>query len=231
MNLWEKFLALFKTKKTELPAPVKKPEVEKDPRELPDIQDKGSVVLAVIVGHEAKSQGAVLCTNGESEYKWNTKIANLMKGIASEQYPQIDVRIVFRDNVGIAGAYKMANEVHQADLAIELHFNGFNGQVRGTSTLCTTSPNDMEFAHIVQREMCRVFKRDGKGDRGVKAIARNARGGGNVHSFPGGANCLVEPFFGDNLDEVNMAQNSKAAYAECLLQATQLYAKKIDLIR
>lgn len=219
------------------PAKIEPPKQEvpsDDGRELPAHDESQRVKLAIIVGHTRNASGAQMGKSLESEYVFNTRIANFMADLCKVKFPQIVPKIIYRDGIGIEGAYRVADQVEKCDLAIELHFNAANGRATGTETLCTSAPNDVEFAHMIQKQMCRVFGRSddkAKGDRGVKAIARTARGGGNVHSFPGGANCLVEPFFGDNAEEEKMAYEKQREYAECLLDGVLLYAKKRDLLK
>lgn len=200
-----------------------------DGRELPGPDETQQVVLAVIVGHTKADGGAVMFGTKEQEYSYNTRTAKMMTDLAKEHYPFIKVHTIFRDGVGIAGAYAKADKL-KADLAIELHFNAANKTAVGTETLCTSAPNDVEFAHIVQKQMCGVFGRTGN-SRGVKVIARSARGGSNVHSFPNGANCLVEPFFGDTASEAALANSKQRQYADSLLKAVELYARKADMIK
>lgn len=202
-----------------------------DGRELPRVDESRRIRLAVIVGHEQSNQGAKLEVNGDSEYTYNSRIAKLMQKIAKERYPQIEVDVVFRDGVGVAGAYQIADEKLHADLVLELHFNAANGRARGSETLCSSAPNDIEFAHIIHRQVARIFGRIGTThDRGVKVLSRTSRGGQNVHSFPGGANCLVEPFFGDNRDDGLLGIAKMDLYAEALVAGAQLYAEKKDMV-
>lgn len=211
--------SLFAPKPKQLPSP--------DGRELPAVGEHRKIRLAIIVGHTKASPGASLAGTKQCEYQYNTEVAEIMADEA-RRIGSIDPVIIFRDGVGIEGAYKKAI-AEKCDAAIELHFNAFNGRADGTEALCTSDLNDVEFAHIIQNAMCRVFARAGQ-SRGVKAIAKSARGGGNVHSFPGGVNCLVEPAFGDNPREARMLIDYKVAYASALVQAVNLWATKKDLV-
>jgi N-acetylmuramoyl-L-alanine amidase len=224
LKKWFKGLLNKEPRTVVLPAP---PLVSIPDERLPSAHDNRQFHLGVIVGHTKDSPGAALVGQGIFEYQFNTEIANMMKRLAPRE---LKVDVIFRDGVGIAGAYAKAEQLG-CDGVIELHFNAFNGQAFGTETLCTQDANDVEFAHIVQKAMCDVYGRTGKGNRGVLVISRSARGGGNVHAFRTGANCLTEPFFGDNPSEVRMALAKKTEYAQCLLQATLLYARKKDFIK
>lgn len=184
------------------------------------------VKLAIIVGHEKSAQGAKMAPPyGLTEYAYNTTIANKMKDLAPAHIKPV---IIFRDNIGISGTYRKAAELG-CDCAIELHFNAFNKKASGSETLCTQNINDSDFAHIVHKKMCEAFGRAGS-SRGVKTIARSARAGGNVHGFPEGANCLVEPAFGDNPEEAKLLIEKQDAYAAALIQAVDIWARNIDLV-
>jgi N-acetylmuramoyl-L-alanine amidase len=212
-----------------LPNPVA---VESSGRELPSVHETRQLVLGVIVGHTALAQGAKMAS-GESEYKYNSKVAAIMESVARVAYPDIlKVITIFRDGIGIEGAYKLANETYKCDFVIELHFNAANGNARGSETLCTMDSDDIEFANAIHKQIINVFKRDDSHkDRGVRPLPRTARGGLNMYSFPGGANCLVEPFFGDNSQDAALGVDNIRSYAQGLIIGTILFARKRNMIR
>jgi len=181
-------------------------------------------VLAVIVGHEKKAPGAVMHRSQGfmTEYNYNTSVALAMAAYAKTK--NVDVKVIFRDGIGISGANKKAASF-KPDACIELHFNSFNAQAHGTETLCSADSRDVSFARIVQAKMCEAFERVGS-SRGVKVIPRSARGGGNVHGLPAIANCLVEPFFGDNQSEAALAIAKRDTYARALVDAFLSWVSK-----
>lgn len=199
-------------------------EDEGDPKDTgtPRPSDPLSATLVLIVGHEKKAPGADFALGG-SEYQYNSDIAKRAKEYAARKYPNLKVEIVFRDGVGISGAYRKAKAL-KADACIELHFNAFNGQAQGTETLCSVEHEDRKFAEYVHNKICEVFERAGK-SRGVKALSRSARGGQSIYSMPGSANCLVEPFFGDNKAEAKMADERRIPYAVALLEGAVEWLK------
>lgn len=205
-----------------VPPPVLDP-VGPDGRELPTHEEKPALHLALIVGHTKESSGAEMHGTRESEYEFNSRIAGIITGMADG----LKVSTIFRDNIGIKGAYEKANEI-AADVCIELHFNAFNKQAFGTSTLCSTFNDDIEFAKIVHMFMCRAFERK-DASRGVKVIPFSARGGKSVYSFENGPNCLVEPFFGDNEQEAKLAYLKEEAYATALIHAIKYWSEKKGL--
>ena len=175
--------------------------------------------LGLVIGHERRAPGATMAQPyGISEYKYNTGIARLAVDHAERYHPDVDVHVITRDQIGVAGAYAQALAKH-CDCVIELHFNAANGKAAGTETLCSGEPIDMAFAQVVQDKVEAVFGRidGGRGDRGLKK--NPPRGGASVNGFKGKANCLVEPFFGDNPAEAELAMNRQAQYAASLIEA------------
>lgn len=216
---------LFKKKVLEVQAP--KEVKHADGRELASPAEQKSIRIGLIVGHTKKDPGARLLGKPEHEYDYNSDVADLAK-VYALGLPNAVVEIIYRDNVGIAGAYKKAHDLG-CDCVIELHFNDYTGSVRGSETLCTFDNTDVDFAHVIHKQVCQVFERDGM-SRGVKPVSRSARGAQNLYSFPEGVNCLVEPFFGDNQEDVLLAQRKMEDYAKALVDACLLWAKKKDLI-
>jgi N-acetylmuramoyl-L-alanine amidase len=184
--------------------------------------------LALIVGHTEKAPGASMATGG-SEYDYNKRIANLCAEYVKENNLNLDLKIVYRDQIGLRGAYDRVASLN-VDACIELHFNAFNKQVTGTETLCSPKPMDKEFAAILHEKICRVFHRDND-SRGVKIIPRGANGGFAVYSLGDIPNCLVEPFFGDVLEEANMALAKEKEYAESLVLGTAQFFDEIGVTK
>mgnify|MGYP001017083114 CR=1 FL=1 len=196
-------------------------------RETPAPDESIKATLVLVVGHEKRAPGASFALGG-SEYDYNTKVAALCEDYAKKSYPGMVVKTVFRDGVGISGAYATAKGLNP-DACIELHFNAFNGKVAGTETLSTVEDKDKAFAKVIQKAMCKVFGREGD-SRGVKVIPKSARGGGNIYSLPGFANCLVEPFFGDNREEAEAALSKQQDYARALIDASAEHFKALGLV-
>lgn len=201
--------------------------VNEDKRELDAPSDMRRLTLGIIVGHTKSAGGAGLHGTSMNEYQYNSQVAELMKA-ECERLGTIIPKIIFRDGIGISGAYKLAEKA-QCDCVVELHFNAFNGSVEGTETLCTMSSDDKEFAGMVHRGICRAFGRVGN-SRGVKPLSRSARGGGNIYAFPNGANCLVEPFFGDNASDAQKARSLQGTYSKALVEQINLWGMQKGLL-
>ena len=225
MSLKEFFLKLF-SKQEEvpvLPSPQLEPQDEDTVAPI-----KGKLKLGLIVGHTKMQKGSKMAEPfSRYEYDYNEEVAKAAKKY-SEKYPNMEVEVIYRDHVGIHGAYVWAEQLG-CDAVIELHFNAFNGKEQGTLTLCTADVSDVEFAHTIHKGLCALFARDGD-SRGIRAISRNSRGA-NVHLFPNGVNCLVEPFFGDNKDDASKGVLLMDKYAEVLIDSVYLWGKKVDLLK
>ena len=197
--------------------------------ELPVISDMKTAKLGIIVGHEKKAPGAYVAAPIRSyEYFVNKDIAGHIKAVSESR--GLKCEVILRDGINIAGAYAKAVSLG-CDCVIELHFNAFNQQAFGTETLCTKSSDDRAFASIVQKHLVKLFGRVGISNRGIKALSLSDRGGFSVHSFPVGANCLVEPFFSDNPKEVELYLSVKDKYPEALVDAVIEWAKSVDLLK
>lgn len=210
--------SLFKKQPEPVTVPAPTPtEGHHDP-----LEPSGSVTLGIVVGHDSKAQGADMCAPYSlSEYKYNSEVATLMKAYAANRYPgKIKAEIIFRDGIGISGAYKKAAELG-CDAVIELHFNCANGQASGTETLCSYDAKDVSFATVVQKHVCKCFNREGQ-SRGLKKLSLSDRGSQSCYSYSR-PNCLIEPAFGDKRYDANLLMEKKFDYAHCLVDAVAEY--------
>jgi N-acetylmuramoyl-L-alanine amidase len=183
--------------------------------------------LAIIVGHEKKKDGAsAMAPLSTTEYPFNKQVAEFMYVYAREL--QLDCQIFFRDGVGVSGA---ADAVHRwgADVCIELHFNSASPSAYGTETLHDAEPStNAEFAAIVQKHMCEVLKRSGKGNRGVKFLKSGDRGHYNLLAVKC-TSCLVEPFFGSNKEDCKLMWANVTGYSRSLVNAVVEFLNKGEL--
>ena len=153
--------------------------------------------LALVIGHNAKSGGAIRRDTGENEYSWNGRLAKMMHALAPEY--GLETKI-FRRKAGVS-YYRQIKAVYtsvdrwEADGSIELHFNGSaNPKANGVETLSSGSTRSLLLASAVQNEMVETI---GLKDRGVKVRGRNQRGGLSLHKGRTPA-IIGEPFFGSN---------------------------------
>lgn len=156
--------------------------------------------LGIVVGHNSAKQGAVRVDTGESEYSYNSRIAERMMRLARTSHiPNLDARVFYRQaGMGFRAEIEKVyaeTDAWGADLTMELHFNGSeNPDVSGTEVLSSGTRLSLLAAHEVQEELIQLLDLE---DRGVKTRARHERGGRSLFSGRAPA-ILVEPFFGSS---------------------------------
>jgi N-acetylmuramoyl-L-alanine amidase len=155
--------------------------------------------LAIVVGHNAQSQGAVRPDTGETEYRFNSELADLIEEEASLHFPSIRLRVFFREpsshyRAEIEQVYNRVDR-WRATASIELHFNSHvSPSASGSEVLSSGSRRSMELAREVQQQLLRVL---GLKDRGVKIVTKG-RGGYSLIAGRAPA-ILIEPFFGSSV--------------------------------
>lgn len=153
--------------------------------------------LGIVVGHNARAQGAVRQDTGETEFAWNSQLAEMIQNRTRRE--GVAVRVFFRAYMGsntreIQDVYRRTDE-WGADATCELHFNSHHTEsATGTETLTSGSKASVRFAEAVQDEILDVL---GLRDRGEKVVSRTGRGGKSLH-FGRAPAILVEPFFGSS---------------------------------
>lgn len=169
--------------------------------------------IAIVIGHNAASQGAVRVTDGRSEYYWNFDLAEMIHALNPAQ-----VRIFRRMpsasvGVEIRKAYEAVDQ-WGADVSCELHFNASTSQTStGTETLYATNAGKV-VALEVQAAMVRAL---GLRDRGL--LYRRS-GHGSLSLLAGKAPAvLVEPYFGSNQHDCAVADLRRESLALAIFEA------------
>lgn len=171
--------------------------------------------IAIVVGHGPKVDKGAEHPNGTNELKWNRnlaeRIANHLEGRA---IPIIVDRVIER--------LQPVTETNatQANIAIELHCNSYNGTATGTEMIYHLgSEGGKRLATLLQKAAVKVL---GLADRGIKG----PQGGGRGSRWLSGTKMpavIVESFFIDNTNDLNIANAKKEelakAYADALFEA------------
>jgi N-acetylmuramoyl-L-alanine amidase len=170
--------------------------------------------IAVIVGHNARAQGAVRVTDGRTEYDWNGDLAEMVREIDPET-----VRVFHRRP---AGGYsreidRVYGEVDRwgADVSLELHFNAATPAAHGCETLSSGTDGSLRLAAAVQAAICEAMPMR---DRGILTRAAHERGGRSLWAGRAPA-VLLEPYFGSNAHECHVADDHKGMLAEAVYHA------------
>jgi flagellum-specific peptidoglycan hydrolase FlgJ/N-acetylmuramoyl-L-alanine amidase len=177
--------------------------------------------LAVMVGHSRKSMGAYALSPPfppalqAEEYHWNSELALQIKALA-DQYG-IRCRIFYRDGYDIPGAYEVVTP-WQPRATIELHFNSAGPGTQGTETWYGDE-SSIPWAAKLQARMVKLYGRKGRADRGTKdaRIVEPRRAFTSTTQIQPSA--LIEPFFGSNLDDCEMAVERKPGLARAIIDA------------
>lgn len=177
--------------------------------------------IALVIGHNARSQGAVRVTDGRSEYDW-------MTGLASQIVAQEPALFrVFRRPPGLGYSTEIrqayaAVDAWGADASIELHFNSAAARsATGTETLTSGTTGSLRLAQLIQPAMVGAL---GLRDRGLVTRKRGDRGGESLWQGRAPA-VLIEPYFGSNPDDCSAADRHFAALASAIHLACTVYLK------
>lgn len=190
---------------------------------VPTLGKDDNVPVAIIVGHNKKSQGAVNYL-GETEYIFNSRIARKVKERLAEL--GVNSAVIFRPVGGysfqckeVAKSAKLLGSVY----ALELHFNGAaNPSARGCEVLVrrTVNPIDNKFAdYITDRlELYGVKQRN---QDGVSEIGPDHNGFGMLDALGdvGILASIIEPCFAMNRDESKVIFENEDIYVEILTDA------------
>ncbi|TQE99432.1 MAG: N-acetylmuramoyl-L-alanine amidase [Spiribacter salinus] len=171
--------------------------------------------IAIIVGHNKRAPGAVRATDGISEFKWNSDLADLIHACGPQH-----VSIFYRTPQGGYSAQidRVYGEVDEwgADVSLELHFNSFNKRSHGCETLSSGTQGSLLLARKVQAATVADLPVH---DRGVK-VRDHGQGRGWRSLWSGQAPAIItEPYFGSNPEECRMADDFKEVLAESTYNA------------
>lgn len=180
--------------------------------------------LAIVVGHNSYSQGAVRSDTGESEYIYNSKMAEYMKKIGHQYDLNIEIFKRLRGGGYTAEINRVYDGVDRwgAKGSVELHFNSAgNPNASGTETLSSGSHKSLIMAQEVQMELVEEL---GLRDRGI--VIRNSRtkGRGYRSLIAGRAPAiLTEPFFGSSIKgkTASDSESDRQKIAHAILQGVR----------
>lgn len=179
--------------------------------------------IAVVVGHNAKAQGAVRTTDGVTEFEWNSNLAELIQ----DGEPN-GVRIFHRVPEGgysaeIARVYGQVN-TWDADVSIELHFNGGPATARGCETLTSGTSGSMLLAKEIHKQIVTDLPVK---DRGIKVLSKGSGRGWQSLWVGRAPAVLLEPYFGSNIADCHMADDYRSVLAESILDGARAAVAKM----
>lgn len=171
--------------------------------------------IALVVGHNARSQGAVRATDGRTEFDWCGDLAAAILARMPGRYR------VFRRPAGKAYTAEIretyaAVDAWGAAASIELHFNAAaDPRATGTETLTSGTPGSLRLAGVIHPAMVGALPLK---DRGLVVRRKGERGGESLWSGRAPA-VLLEPYFGSNRADCAAADRNFAALSRAIHDA------------
>lgn len=178
--------------------------------------------IALVIGHNARSQGAVRVTDQRTEYDWCADLATAIRDCGPGIYE------VFRRPAGrpYSAEIRETYAVLSAKgvlASVELHFNGGPASATGTETLTSGSVGSRRLAGLIQPAMVQAL---GLRDRGIITRGKYDRGGLSLHAARPPA-VLLEPYFGSNPGDCDAATRNFSALARAIHGACLAYLKGV----
>ena len=170
--------------------------------------------IAIVVGHGPVKDRGATNPDGTTELDWNRDLAvQIFEAIGDKAR----VSVISRRLEGTPPV-ELVNATN-ADAAVELHLNAYNGSASGTEMIhYPTSNRGKALAVLLQQAAVEVL---GLPNRGVKPPQAGGRGMKFVRDTRMPA-VIVESFFIDNDRDLSIGNKQKArlakAYAEALLK-------------
>lgn len=168
--------------------------------------------VAIVIGHRPKAPGAYSHFLGETEYQFNSKVANLLTDIA-DVYERPDIPFVSEGFI-ISQLVKEINK-KSYDMVISLHFNSFhNEQAHGATALYYLTN---KFGKAIAKEFVQMISDDfGISKRELIPVTSKKDRGGTLICGVKSPCILVEPFFGSNEFDACQFKDQEAKYAQIL---------------
>lgn len=179
--------------------------------------------IALVIGHNARSQGAFRVTDKRREYDWNSDLAAAIRDLAPGMYE------IFRRPYNL-GYTQEVRQTYAAVSAkgfrgsIELHFNGSASPISsGTETLTSGTAGSFRLADLINPAMARAL---GLRNRGILHRKRGERGAESLWAGTPPA-ILIEPYFGSNAGDCAAADKHFAALSRAIHEACLAYLKGV----
>lgn len=228
-RIWNWVKGVLGLKKQKNPTKIPQIEVPNDtqsePQKIPELDPvlEKKTKIAIIVGHTAKRPGAINYKK-ESEFSFNSRIAEKVKNIMKEKYPNKNVKIFYRpEGYYSAAVRQVGKEVGKwkALISLELHFNSFKKEAYGCEILMLSDSKNAEktarIADKITDDLASEFNlserrfykfKDGTIGDGVKPLLSKDRGALNlkyVEEYGVKHAMLIEPCFANTKQHESIA--------------------------
>lgn len=161
--------------------------------------------ILLISGHGAGDNGA--CANGYREAELTREVVNILKE-KLKKYADIDVYNQTRDAFKDVNNGNIQVNFANYDYVLEIHFNIFNGSVKGTEIYTTRIENAKTVEEKIMNKLSKFFT-----VRGVKEKNFNV-----IYSAKkkGVSSALLEVCFIDNAEDIQIYQNNKDSICQAI---------------
>lgn len=175
---------------------------------------------AIIVGHTQSKQGAYSPYLKQTEWKFNTMVADLLKDVTTTFfYDTYDLGYT-------AMVKKLAQQVNNQnfDLILELHFNASkSSQAQGCEALYYHKNTT---AKKLGNYYCQLMEEAfGLRNRGAKGLYKKEQRGFAALFYPKPTTLILEPFFGTSPEDCDKID--AAVYANIIKQIINQYKEKL----
>ncbi len=173
--------------------------------------------LAIIVGHEEEKKGAFSGHLNKHEYDFWYEVALSLWKVAKDA--GLDAQVFLRNGISIEKVGELVNLwCGKEGVALELHFNSsLDTKAHGLETLYD---QDKAFAEAVHKASVKSLP--GIRDRGLKLVSDADRGHRNLKAVKV-ASCLLEPFFGSNINDCKLFLTHKSEWMNALVDCVKAY--------
>jgi N-acetylmuramoyl-L-alanine amidase len=196
-----KFLILWNALKRILSRLMK--ELQSEPSSTTSPSLKHAELVAICVGHSRKGDKGAVNVKGDSEWRYNSKVAKALKKELTKREIKSKVYSSYEGSNYREAMTFVKDKLKEdgVDLALELHFNAYTGRAKGCSMLYRSSKEESK--KLAEELQFSVLKNFSTIDRKTKGLKEGDRGllFVNNDELP---SVLCEPFFGDNRQDCEL---------------------------
>lgn len=192
--------------------------------------------LGIVVGH-TNAKGGAVGLGLPREYDYHKAMAADMVAFTQSEFGHLtgsealEIRVFFRDGIGVTGAYAQVNEWVGAQAGraatVELHYNAASASAVGTETLSSGSAGSMELSERVQDGLCTLLGRPGQ-SRGVKVRNRTNKERGWLSLVSGTPPAIItEPAFGSNATDAALLRDMQFKIGKEIVRRCKVYFDEV----
>ena len=177
-------------------------------------------MIALCVGHSRPNDSGATSVTGVTEWDYNSELAEMIGSKLRQPYK---IYSTYQGNSYVSAMRWLAKKLHddRVDVAVELHFNSATPKATGHEWLYW---NTSEKGRLLARSLRDSFEDSFPSltSRGIKARQKGSRGAMFLRATCMPA-CIVEPFFGSNEEDWELALKHKEGIAASIAGGLTLY--------